>query len=230
MDYYAAHTRFTLTIRWLMGVTTSLPRSNFNASPESRFFSASGSSTSHVREVLDRIHLLTADAYARNLNSAMLGDRVAILLSIEDWQRASTGFCYRVIGADGTPICGAGFQSLICTDTRTGRPLPWPSPLWDTIEEVESCRGAPATVVFSREGAGRRKQGSILVRRRGAEHGHPISCGALPQPQGDTGRSTGGGCRPWLHGGLGRWRGTGQSARRSRHGCSPGKGHSIRNC
>ena len=42
-----------------------------------------------VREALDGIHLLTADAYARNLNPAALGDRVAILLTIEQWQRAS---------------------------------------------------------------------------------------------------------------------------------------------
>ncbi len=100
-----------------------------------------------VREALDSIHLLTADAYARNLNPAKLGDRVAILLTIEDWQRASARFCYRVIGAHGTPIC-AGFQSLICADAHTGKPLPLPTPLWDAMEEVRGIEEPPASESF----------------------------------------------------------------------------------
>lgn len=100
-----------------------------------------------VREALDGIHLLTADAYARNLNPAALGDRVAILLTIEQWQRASARFCYRVIGAHGTPIC-AGFQSLICADARTGRPLPWPSPLWDAMEKMRGIEEPLASEAF----------------------------------------------------------------------------------
>ena len=100
-----------------------------------------------VREALEGIHLLTADAYARNLSPAMLGDRVAILLTIEDWQRASARFCYRVIGSEGTPIC-AGFQSLICADARTGRPVPLPGPLWDAMEEVRGIEEPPASESF----------------------------------------------------------------------------------
>ena len=88
-----------------------------------------------VRDALDNIRLLTADAYARNLSQAELGDRVAILLTLEEWGRASARFCYRVISAHGTPIC-AGFQSLICADALTGRPLPLPAPLWDAMEEM----------------------------------------------------------------------------------------------
>ena len=94
-----------------------------------------------VPEALDGIHLLTADAYARNLNPAVLGDRVAILLTIEDWQRVSTRFCYRVIDAHGTPSHLRRFlQSLICADAHTGRPIPLPSPLWDAMEECEESK------------------------------------------------------------------------------------------
>ncbi len=100
-----------------------------------------------VREALNGIHLLTADAYARNLNPAMLGERIAILLTIEDWQRASARFCFRVIGAQGIPIC-AGFQSLICADARTGRPIPLPTPLWDAMEEMRGIEEPPAPESF----------------------------------------------------------------------------------
>ncbi|MFZ5829216.1 MAG: SDR family NAD(P)-dependent oxidoreductase [Planctomycetota bacterium] len=100
-----------------------------------------------VRQALDGIHLLTADAYARNLNPARLGDRVAILLTIEDWQRASATFCYRVIGAQGTPVC-AGFQSLICADARTGRPTSWPTPLWDALETMRGLEEPAASASF----------------------------------------------------------------------------------
>ena len=88
-----------------------------------------------VREALDEIHLFTADAYARNLNPARLGDRIAILLTLEDWGRASARFCYRALNARGQPIC-AGFQTLLCANAKTGNPLPLPTPLWEAMEEL----------------------------------------------------------------------------------------------
>ncbi len=88
-----------------------------------------------VRDTLDRIHLITADAYARNLNPTKLGDRVAILLTLEEWGRASVRFCYRVIDAYGKPIC-AGFQTLLCADRATGSPVPVPPPLWNAMAEM----------------------------------------------------------------------------------------------
>ena len=129
-------------------VITSLRLSNFSAFRESHSSSASRSSTWQAcAEALDGIHLLTADAYARNLSPAVLGDRVAILLTIEEWQRASNRFCYRVIGRQGTPIC-AGFQSLICADARTGRPIPLPAPLWDAMEKMRGIEEPLASESF----------------------------------------------------------------------------------
>ena len=78
---------------------------------------------------------------------AMLGDRVAILLTLEDWHRASARFCYRVIGAQGTPIC-AGFQSLICADAKSGKPIPIPAPLWDAMEEMRGIEEPYASESF----------------------------------------------------------------------------------
>ena len=90
-----------------------------------------------VAEALDKILLLTADAYARNLNAARLGERLAILLTIEEWHRASARFCYRVIRADGQPIC-AGFQTLIGVDANSGLPIPLPDPLWNAMEAMRA--------------------------------------------------------------------------------------------
>ena len=92
-----------------------------------------------VRLALDDIHLITADAYSRNLSPAHLGERVAILLTLEEWGRASARFCYRVMGVDGRPVC-AGFQTLICVDAKTGLPIPLPTPLqqaMDAMHEIE---------------------------------------------------------------------------------------------
>ena len=102
-----------------------------------------------VEQALDRIHLLTADAYARNLNAARLGERLAILLTIEEWHRASARFCYRVIRADGQPIC-AGFQTLIGVDAQTGLPIPLPDPLWHAMETMRAIE-EPTTEKSFRE-------------------------------------------------------------------------------
>ena len=112
------------------------------AARESLLFGERVFDVAGVRDALDHIHLLTADAYARNLNPARLGDRVAILLTLEDWARASARFCYRVISAQGQPIC-AGFQTLICADSLGGSPIPLPPPLREALEglrEIEELK------------------------------------------------------------------------------------------
>ena len=102
-----------------------------------------------VEQALDKILLLTADAYARNLNAARLGERLAILLTIEEWHRASARFCYRVIRADGQPIC-AGFQTLIGVDAKSGLPIPLPDPLWNAMEAMRAIE-EPTTEKSFRE-------------------------------------------------------------------------------
>lgn len=88
-----------------------------------------------VPECLASIHLFTGEAYSRNLSPCILGDRVAILLTLEEWGRISARFCYRIISAEGEPVC-AGFQTLICADPETGNPIPVPKPLLDAMNSM----------------------------------------------------------------------------------------------
>lgn len=100
-----------------------------------------------VKAALDTVHLLTADAYTRNLHPAQLGERVAILLTVEEWQRASARFCFRVLSAQGEPIC-AGFQTLICADAATGRTCPLPPPLRDALDKLRCISEADSDPSF----------------------------------------------------------------------------------
>src|SRR6056297_3435164 len=88
-----------------------------------------------VKAALDRVHLLTSDAYSRNLRATKLGDRVAILLTLEEWGQASARFCYRVIDANGDAV-SAGFQTLVCADAKTGMPTSLPAALRDAMDTV----------------------------------------------------------------------------------------------
>lgn len=100
-----------------------------------------------VKKCLDRIHLLTADAYSRNLHPTVLGDRVAILLTLEEWGKASARFCYRVVDALGNRI-SAGFQTLICADAVSGDPMPMPNPLQDAMNAMREIEEAPSRESF----------------------------------------------------------------------------------
>ena len=91
--------------------------------------------TPGVPEEYDQVLFFTSDAYSRNLKSKRLGDRVAILLSIEEWGLASARFCYRVIDADGDAVC-AGFQTLVCADVKSGNPVPLPPKVRDSMDQV----------------------------------------------------------------------------------------------
>lgn len=103
--------------------------------------------TPGVPDALDGVHLFTADAYSRNLSPARLGDRVAILLSLEEWGRASARFCYRVIGQQGQPIT-AGYQTLICADATTDEPCLIPPPLWGAMEKLRAIEEPHAETSF----------------------------------------------------------------------------------
>jgi acyl transferase domain-containing protein/acyl-CoA thioesterase FadM/NAD(P)-dependent dehydrogenase (short-subunit alcohol dehydrogenase family) len=99
-----------------------------------------------VPEALDTVHLFTADAYCRNLRPAYLGDRLVILLSLEEWGSVSARFCYRVLNQRGDPIC-AGFQNHVCADPATGKPIPLPDPLqaaFDEIREITERQQQPS--------------------------------------------------------------------------------------
>ncbi len=100
-----------------------------------------------VRDALEGIHLLTSDAYARNLYSTQLGDRVAILLTLEEWGQVSARFCYRVIGEQGQRV-SVGFQTLVCADAKTHKPMPLPTPLRNAMEALREIAEIEAKESF----------------------------------------------------------------------------------
>lgn len=113
-----------------------------------------------VREALQDVHLFTSDAYARNLNPARVGDRIAILLTLEEWGRASARFCFRAIDERGRAIC-AGFQTIVCAKPATGQPTELPQPLWDAMESLRAIE-EPSTEGSFRDrilAGGRRLEG-----------------------------------------------------------------------
>ncbi|MEQ1508229.1 MAG: polyketide synthase, partial [Myxococcota bacterium] len=95
------------------------------AAREALLFGAVVDAVPGARAALDQVHLLTIDAYNRNLGSAGLGDRLAVLATVEDRGRTAVTFCFRVVRADGTPIA-CGFQTVACADPATGAIRPYP--------------------------------------------------------------------------------------------------------
>ncbi|MEM8679121.1 MAG: acyltransferase domain-containing protein, partial [Planctomycetota bacterium] len=102
---------------------------------------------SGVPEALDQIHLFTADAYSRNLRPTFLGDRVAILITLEEWGRVSARFCYRVLNREGLPIC-AGFQNMICADAKSGAPIPLPEALREAFDAIRAIEEPSTETTF----------------------------------------------------------------------------------
>ncbi len=100
-----------------------------------------------VKDALESVFLFTADAYSRNLSPAYLGDRVAIFISLEEWGRVSTRFCYRMLGEKAQPIC-AGFQTIICADAKSGRPVPLPEPVRIAFDDIREIAEAESPVSF----------------------------------------------------------------------------------
>ena len=103
--------------------------------------------TPGVPEEYDQVHFFTSDAYSRNLKSKRLGDRVAILLSLEEWGNVSARFCYRVIDADGDPVC-AGFQTLVVADAKTGNPILTPPLVKRSMNQVRQIEEPIGEISF----------------------------------------------------------------------------------
>ena len=100
-----------------------------------------------VAEELEQVHLFTADAYSRNLKSKTLGERVVVMLSLEEWGEASARFCYRVIDDVGDPVC-AGFQTLVCADAKTGMPMQLPPKVREAMGRVRQIEEPHREVSF----------------------------------------------------------------------------------
>lgn len=133
------------------------------ASRESFLFGERIFDQAGVKEALETVHLFTADAYARNLSPAKLGDRLAILLSLEEWGRVSARFCYRVLGQAGQSVC-VGYQNLICADPVSHLPMPLPVPLQQALDAVREIEERETADTFrSRVLAGGSKLESLFT-------------------------------------------------------------------
>jgi len=94
---------------------------------ESLFFDYLGREYADARAEYEKIVILTRDGYSRNLAPAMLGERVAVLLSLAQPTRSSIQLCIRTINGNGEPVA-CGFQTLVFMD-RQGGLTPYPSAL-----------------------------------------------------------------------------------------------------
>lgn len=88
-----------------------------------------------VKEALGTVHLLTVDAYSRNLGSAALGEVLAVLVSVEGRGRTSLTFCFRVFDRDKRPVT-AGFQTVACADPATGAVREFPPVVLERFEAL----------------------------------------------------------------------------------------------
>ncbi len=61
---------------------------------------------------------LTQQGYTRAFAPVSVGERVGILLSIEESTLSSVRFCFRVIRRDGAPVC-CGYQTVVCQSAET---------------------------------------------------------------------------------------------------------------
>jgi acyl transferase domain-containing protein/NAD(P)-dependent dehydrogenase (short-subunit alcohol dehydrogenase family)/acyl-CoA thioesterase FadM len=100
-----------------------------------------------VREELRAIHLLTADAYSRNLGAAELGEVLVVLTTVEARGQTSLTFCFRVLTAAGRPIC-CGFQTVVCADAKTGAVCSFPPAMLARMAELSDLDEPPAERSF----------------------------------------------------------------------------------
>ncbi len=95
------------------------------------------------KRAFDQVALLTHEAYSRNLAPAMLGDRLLVLTTFEEWSEVGFRFCFRVLRSDGTPI-SCGYQTILCASRETGEVTGFPEAFRACFAELNDIR-EPAT-------------------------------------------------------------------------------------
>jgi acyl-CoA thioesterase FadM len=98
------------------------------------------------REDFDRVILYTAEAYSRNLGPANLGDRLVVLLSVEERTTIGLRFCFRVLNERGQPV-SVGFQSVLCA-SREGMIVAFPPSFEAAFDRVAEIIEAPGPLSF----------------------------------------------------------------------------------
>lgn len=89
------------------------------------------------------ILFLTQQGYCRNFAPIGIGEKVGILLSVEDPTPSSLRFCFRVVRADGAPAT-CGFQNLICVSRTTQEVVAAPEAILRFAETLREPLSAPS--------------------------------------------------------------------------------------
>lgn len=96
------------------------------------------------RRDFDQVLLLTYEGYSRNLAPANLGDRLAVLTTLEERGAVSIRFCFRTLKSDGTPVA-CGFQTVLCADRTSGALCSFPDSFLRCFDSLSG--------IFERAGA-----------------------------------------------------------------------------
>jgi acyl transferase domain-containing protein/acyl-CoA thioesterase FadM len=151
------------------------------------------------RSDYDDVVMLTRDGYSRNLAPAMLGERLAVLLSFAVPTRSSFQLCIRTINEKGEPVA-CGFQTIVFMD-RAGNFVQFPRALDEfaglhlelgerliepSFAESALAGGSRLAAIFPPEVCALGKQ----IALQGMEFGAVVGAGqsiAIPAPlAGDT--------------------------------------------
>jgi 3-oxoacyl-(acyl-carrier-protein) synthase/NAD(P)-dependent dehydrogenase (short-subunit alcohol dehydrogenase family)/acyl-CoA thioesterase FadM len=100
-----------------------------------------------LRRDFEQVLLLTYEGYTRNLAPAVLGDRLVVLTTLEDWGEVSLRFCFRTLKSDGTPVA-CGFQTVLCADRAQGALCPFPASFRRCYEAMASIDEPSAAQSF----------------------------------------------------------------------------------
>lgn len=111
-------------------------------------------------EEFEQVLLLTQEGYTRNLTPTVLGDRLVVLLSVEERGQVGLRFCFRTLRSDGEPVA-AGYQTILCADRTTGRLVPFPPTFQHCFEALASLTepGSPRSFRDQVHEGGRAVQG-----------------------------------------------------------------------
>ncbi|NMO17500.1 SDR family NAD(P)-dependent oxidoreductase [Pyxidicoccus fallax] len=100
-----------------------------------------------LRRDFEQVLLLTYEGYTRNLAPAVLGDRLVVLTTLEEWGEVSLRFCFRTLKSDGTPVA-CGYQTVLCADRAHGELCPFPASFRRCYEAMENIDEPVASQSF----------------------------------------------------------------------------------
>src|SRR5829696_3601010 len=110
MAYFAMPYRVLFHDTMAYGSHHFLTNFKFQCEVREHFFFGQVIDPNRDNKDLQDLLLFTQEGYSRNLAPVSVGEKVGILLSIEEPTLSSLRFCIRVVRHDGKPVC-CGFQT-----------------------------------------------------------------------------------------------------------------------